>query len=56
MTDNVIISHEIMHSMNCRRGTTGYMTLKIDMAKAYDKVEWSILSNILSLMALMINL
>lgn len=47
--DNTILNHEIMHFMNERRGTRGYMALKIDMAKAYDKVDWGILGTILQL-------
>lgn len=43
------ISHEIMHHMNSKKEKTGFMALKIKMAKTYDKVEWSLLSNIMKL-------
>lgn len=39
MGDNVIISHEIMHHLNRKRGSLCLMALKVDLAKAYDRVE-----------------
>ena len=39
--DNVIIAHEYMHFMkNKRQGKKGYMAVKLDMPKPYDRVEW----------------
>ena len=35
--------------MNKRKGKTSYIALKIDIAKVYDKVEWSLLAQILKL-------
>nr|XP_023895781.1 uncharacterized protein LOC112007645 [Quercus suber] len=39
--DNAIIVQEIIHSRSKKRGNVGYMALKIDLEKAYDKLEWS---------------
>ena len=48
ITDNILIAFESLHHMK-----TGYfrkksfMALKLDMSKAYDRVEWLFLEKIL---------
>lgn len=49
ITDNTILNHELMHFLNGRKGKTVYMAMKIDIAKAYDRVEWSVINKIMSL-------
>lgn len=39
VNENSIICHEIMNHMGNNKGRLGLMALKIDMAKAYDRVE-----------------
>ncbi|KAL0013397.1 hypothetical protein SO802_000466 [Lithocarpus litseifolius] len=39
--DNAIIVQELIHTMGKARGKCGYMALKIDLEKAYNKLEWS---------------
>ncbi|XP_024042737.1 uncharacterized protein LOC127899877 [Citrus sinensis] len=48
ITDNILISAEIMHFLKRKRqGNEGVAALKIDMAKAYDRVEWDFLRAIM---------
>jgi len=45
--DNMIIAQEILHTMEKKKGRTGTMALKIDLKKAFDKLEWSFIHEIL---------
>ena len=45
--DNVIIAQEVIHSISMKKGRVGYMALKIDLEKAYDKLEWSSIKDML---------
>ncbi|KAK9992106.1 hypothetical protein SO802_027091 [Lithocarpus litseifolius] len=49
ITDNVLVAFETMHHINGRKGgRKGEMTLKLDMSKAYDRVEWLCLEKIMA--------
>lgn len=41
MVDNAIILQEVIHSMAHHKGSKGYMIIKLDLEKAYDRLEWS---------------
>ena len=48
ITDNVLVVFEMMHHINLKKiGTTREMALKLDMSKAYDRVEWARLEKIM---------
>ena len=48
ITDNISIAFESLHhrKTNCT-GKKGFMAVKLDMSKGYDRVEWSFLEKIL---------
>lgn len=48
ITDNVLIAHEVLHSLRVRkRCANSYMAVKTDISKAYDRIEWDFLEAVL---------
>ncbi|KAF5471784.1 hypothetical protein F2P56_008554 [Juglans regia] len=48
ISDNTMVAYEILHSMNSRmQGKKGFMAVKLDMSKAYDRVEWKFIEAIM---------
>ena len=48
ITDNVLVSFELMHYLDHKRdGKDCYMTIKFDMSKAYDRVEWGFIKQVM---------
>jgi hypothetical protein len=45
--DNSIIAHELLHSFKLKRGKCGFMFLKMDMEKTFDKMKWKLILTIM---------
>ena len=60
--DNAIVVQKLIHTISNKKGQVGYMTIKVDLEKVYDKIEWSFIRKVLinanlphNLMALIIS-
>ncbi|XP_050259653.1 uncharacterized protein LOC126704666 [Quercus robur] len=38
--DNILIAQELFYALDGKKGKEGYMAIKIDLEKAYDRLEW----------------
>ncbi|KAK3019305.1 hypothetical protein RJ639_004625 [Escallonia herrerae] len=47
ISNNNIIVQELWHTMMNKKGKSGLMAIKIDMEKAYDKMEWAFILAVL---------
>ena len=48
ISDNILVAFETFHYVrNHNKGKIGFMALKLDMSKAYDRVEWSFMEKVL---------
>uniref|UniRef100_A0A803NUW7 Reverse transcriptase domain-containing protein n=1 Tax=Cannabis sativa TaxID=3483 RepID=A0A803NUW7_CANSA len=47
IAENTVVAKEIVHSMGKKRGENGYMMIKLDMEKAYDKMRWKFIGEVL---------
>jgi ribonuclease HI len=50
ITDNALVAYECLHTIRKQHAKLPFFALKIDMMKAYDRVEWSYLAGCLSKM------
>ncbi|CAA7042576.1 unnamed protein product [Microthlaspi erraticum] len=45
--DNIVVVQEAVHSMRRKKGKKGWMLLKLDLEKAYDRIRWDFLEDTL---------
>jgi hypothetical protein len=46
--DNILLAYECIHTMKKKKGSKGLCAIKLDMHKAYDRVEWVFLERIMA--------
>lgn len=46
--DNILLAYELLHTLKQRRmGKNGYIVVKLDTSKAYDRVEWRFIKEVI---------
>ena len=45
--DNVIIAQKLVYTLDRKKGAVGYMAIKLDLEKAYNRLEWSFIHKVL---------
>ncbi|KAK2640627.1 hypothetical protein Ddye_028422 [Dipteronia dyeriana] len=45
--DNIVVAQEVLHKFKSMKGKKGYIAWKIDLAKAYDKLQLSFIRNVI---------
>ena len=45
--DNIVIAQELIYSMGNKKGKMGFMTIKVDLEKAYGRLEWNFIHKVL---------
>ena len=48
ISNNILVAYKTLHTMHtCMWSKVGYLGIKLDMSKAYDRVEWSFLEAVM---------
>ena len=45
--DNALTAQKLFHMLDNKKGKVGYMAVKLDLEKAYDRLEWSFIHKVL---------
>ena len=45
--DNVLVAQELFYALDGKKGKEGYMAIKVDLEKAYDRLEWCFIHKVL---------
>lgn len=45
--DNIVIAQEVIHLLQKKTGRKGVMVIKVDLDKAYDRIVWPILREVI---------
>ena len=56
MSNNIILVQEIIKTLTHKRGGQGYIALKLDLDKAYDRLEWPFIKESLEFFQVLPNL
>ena len=48
IAENQVVVHELLHSFKVRKVKSGFMALKLDLQKAYDRFNWKFIQVVLS--------
>ncbi|XP_060973918.1 uncharacterized protein LOC133039118 [Cannabis sativa] len=48
ITEKTMIAREIVHPFNNKKGKRGFMMIKLDLEKAYDKMDWDFIMVVLA--------
>ena len=51
-SDNITIIQEVIRTLISRRGQIGYVALKLDLEKTYDRLEWHYIQDTLEFIQL----
>lgn len=46
--ENIVVAQEMLHSMAKIKGKTSFFVIKVDIAKAYDRLRWSFIHDTLT--------
>ncbi|KAH1081880.1 hypothetical protein J1N35_021641 [Gossypium stocksii] len=47
ISDNIVIAQEVIHTMKSIKSKKGWMVVKVDLEKAYDRIRWDFLKDTL---------